>query len=131
MRKDLLALAEELARIKATIEPLTIREAELREKLEKGIPVTSPNEPVLGYLIGTYMKDSTSTDEVGLIAYLAIAGKLDLVTSPKLDSKKLASAITLGQITKEEIDPFVTTNQKKVLLVRKANGKENGNGKTK
>jgi len=127
MRKEAREVAVELARLEIKLRPLLQRRGDLRNVLQKKLPVGEP-EVLEGFLFHTYEKLKTTFDEDGLLA--ALGDRAREVTVPKLDSEKLDAALKLGRITGEELEPFTHVGVTKVLLVRPSangNGKENAN----
>jgi len=130
MRKEAKELATELVRLELKLRPLLQRRGELRDELKKKLPIGEP-ETVENFLFHAYEKLLTSFRERELIE--SLGDKARLVTSPKLDSDKLDSALKLGLVKQEELEPFMSVRTEKVLLVREASGNnrkgENNSGR--
>ena len=123
MRKEVKEICVELVKLELQLKPLLQRQGELRNVIKGKLPTGEP-EVVDGFLFHTFEKLNTSFNEKGLIASLGERAKM--VTIPRLDTEKLDSALKLGVVKSEELEPFTKISPMKVLLVRPSNG---SNGK--
>ena len=129
MRKEAKAIAVELAKLELQLRPLLAQRDELRNALRGKLPIGEP-EVVDGYLFHKYEATEVSFDEVELLKTLG--DRANLITVPKLDSEKLDSALRLGLVKSEELEPFTHVRVTVRLLVRESNhadGRKANNGK--
>jgi len=125
MRSEIKQIAIDLVHLDMQLRPLLARKEELRKLLKAKLPVGDPEE-VEGYVVHVYEKQQISFDESGLIA--SLGDRADKLTVRKLDPAKLDSALQMGIVSQEEIEPFVSVKVDKVLLARPKSGNGNGHG---